>query len=189
MTTKDINLLIQQHQNGQKEYLDQIFNALYKEIKAIAGHQLKSLNPGDTITPTALANECYLKMVQLNQIPNTDKRHFMQYLSKCMRSFLIDAIRAKQSIKRQGEMAVTQITHFVGDEDVNIRMIDIEQILETVEAVDLRLAEVLQYKLLFSLTYREIGLLLGLSERQTIRLWKQAKTLMLTLMESTHDEN
>ncbi len=183
MNAEDITLLIQQHHQGKKDHFDQIFNALYLEIKAIAGHQLKALNPGDTITPTALANECYLKMVQLNQIPKTDKRHFMQYLSKCMRTFLIDAIRAKHSIKRHGAVAVTRITHFVGEDDVNLRLIDIERVLDQVEAVDPRLAEVLQYKMIFSMTYKEIGLLMGVSERQIIRQWNQAKTLMLTLIE------
>ncbi len=183
MNAEDITLLIQQHHQGKKDHLDRIFNVLYQEIKAIAGHQLKSLNPGETITPTALANECYLKMAQLNQIPNADKRHFMQYLSKCMRTFLIDAIRAKHSIKRQGEMAVTHISQYVGEQDVNLRMIDIERVLEQIEAVDPKLAEVLQYKMLFSLTYKEIGLMMGVSERQIIRLWNQAKALMLTLVE------
>jgi len=188
MTPGDITKLLQKHKDGDGKHLNEIYVSLYQEIKAIAGQQLKSLNPGQTITPTALANECYIKLAQLKHLPQTDKRHFMLYLAKSMRSYLIDSIRQKQSIKRKAQIANTGISQFVGDSDININMLDIERLLDMVETVDIKLAEVLQYKMIFNLTFKEIAGILDLSERHVIRLWNQSKALLLTLLETHESE-
>ena len=188
MTLGDITTLLQKHKNGDVEHLNEIYATLYLEIKAIAGNQLKSLNPGQTITPTVLANECYIKMAQLNDLPNTDKRHFMLYLAKSMRSFLIDSIRQKHSQKRQALVTQSGISQYIGDEDINIRLMDIERLLDVVESIDPQKAEVLQYKMIFNLTFKEMSDILQLSERQIIRLWNQSKALILTLMDTQVDE-
>jgi len=64
---------------------------------------------------------------------------------------------------------------------------DIDRMLNLVDEVDHVLAEILQYKLIFNLTYIEIGDLLNKSDRHIQRLWKRAKSLLIALM--NFDEN
>lgn len=181
--------LFEQIQNGDHSQIDEVYSILYNDIKAIAAYQIQLVNSGDTVTPTVLANECYLKLIKSKNIPSVDRRHFMQYLSKSMRSFLLDTLRAKNSKKRKGLNVDTPITQFVGLNDVDIRFMDIDRMISLVDKVDQVLAEILQYKLIFNLTYIEIGDLLNKSDRQIQRLWKNAKTLLLALLKANGIEN
>ena len=65
MSIGQITLLLQQVSDGDKQVLNDVYQLMYTEIKSIASYQLKHLNTGQTITPTVLAHECYIKMSQL----------------------------------------------------------------------------------------------------------------------------
>ncbi len=182
MDINEITQLLQRHRRGEGDQLDRVFAALYKDIRALAGHQLKNLRPGHTITPTALANECYLKLAEVRQLPPLDRRHFMHYLGKAMRRYLIDELRGKQSQKRKGQNVGEGLSELVGDSDIQLRVLDIERMLDRVEAVDPQLAEVLQCKLIFNLTHAEIAELMQVTERHAVRLWTRAKALLLSLL-------
>ena len=68
MSEKSITILLQELNAGNKELLNDIYSQLYNEIKAIATNQISKLNTGETITPTIMAHECYLKLVRQNNI-------------------------------------------------------------------------------------------------------------------------
>lgn len=167
-----------------KERLNQIYDFLYSDIKSIARKQINLLNTGQTITPTVLAHECYLKLYQAQDLSLESRRHFLACLARSMRMFLIDTLRAKQSQKRQHEVEV--ITEFVGDSDLPLHLLDFDRVLDQIEQVDERLAHIVQYRLLFKLSVAEQAELLGLSERQVTRLWKQGKAMLLAMLKETH---
>src|SRR5690606_4278308 len=96
-----ITALLTEIKAGRKDLVDEVFALLYAEIKQLAGHQLKQLSPGQTITPTVLAHECYLKVANTEQLKLTNKRHFLHYLCLSMRAYLVDNLRAKSTAKRQ----------------------------------------------------------------------------------------
>jgi len=68
MQKKSITVLLHELNAGNKELLDDIYVRLYDDIKAIAMNQINNLKTGETITPTVMANECYLKLVKQNNI-------------------------------------------------------------------------------------------------------------------------
>ncbi len=184
MSASQVTALLNQASLGNKQVLNDVYELLYTDIKAIAGFQLRQLNTGQTITPTVLAHECYLKLYQTKNIPIQTKRHFLNCLAKTMRMYLIDALRAKSSQKRKGQQVDSGITEFVGDENVSFKLIEIDLILEQIVQVDEKLAEILQYKLIFNLTFSDIATVLELSERQVMRLWKQAKALLMAMLDT-----
>ena len=177
-----ITVLLQQSEQGDSEVLNDVYELLYEDIKSIAGFQLKQMQSGETITPTVLAHECYLKIAQTEGIPIENRRHFLNCLSRSMRLYLIDVLRAKQSQKRQAVHVAKHLTEFVGSEGVSLKVIEIDLALDKVEKVDKQLAEILQHKMIFNLTFKEMALILELSERHVMRLWKQAKALLLAML-------
>ena len=189
MSIGKITVLLQQVSDGDKQVLNDVYQLMYTEIKSIAGFQLKHLNTGQTITPTVLAHECYLKMYQLADVPIQDKRHFMNCLAKTMRMYLIDVLRAKSSQKRKGKMVHSGITEYVGEEDVAFRLMEIDRLLDRIAEIDENLAEVLQQKLIFNLTFSEMAELMSLSERQVMRLWKQAKALLMAMLNTEEEDS
>lgn len=181
MDKQAITALLTEIKSGRKDLVDEVFGLLYTEIKSIAGHQLKQLSPGQTITPTVLAHECYLKVANNEDLQLNNKRHFLRYMGISMRAFLVDSLRAKSSAKRHHIKSAKSLSDCVGDSQLNFRVMEMETILKRIERIDDRLFEILQLKVLLGLTYREISETIDLSERQVIRRWQQAKALALAI--------
>lgn len=188
MVNHQVTALLNQSILGDDHVLNDVYEILYDEIKAVAGFQLKQIQTGNTITPTVLAHECYLKLCQTNQIPIENKRHFLNCLARSMRMYLIDALRAKQSIKRHAVQASDKLTDLVGSGDVSFKLLEIDLALNKIEKIDQQLAEILQHKLMFNLTFKEIGEVLNLSERHIMRLWKQARALLIAMVDAENSE-
>lgn len=189
MFNHQVTALLNQSNLGDASVLDDVYEILYHDIKAIAGFQLQQIKTGQTITPTVLAHECYLKMYQTDHLTVENRRHFLNCLARSMRLYLIDVLRAKNSQKRQSHQVAYGLTEFVGTEDVSFKLIEIDLALNKIEKIDQQLAEILQHKLIFNLTFKEIAAVLTLSERHVMRLWKQAKALLIAMLsDSVADE-
>ena len=189
MQKKSITILLNELKAGNKELLDDIYVRLYDDIKAIAMNQINKLKTGETITPTVMANECYLKLAKQNNINLKSKKHFLNYLAKSMRLLLIDIIRAKSSAKRAHFSTLQSYSIIVGDADIDIDVIEIDRLLKKIERINVEYCQMLEYKLIFNLTFKEISELIDKSERQVMRIWRQASTLIMALSkENTKEE-
>ncbi len=188
MTAENITQLLDQARLGDKQRLDEVYQLLYTEIKSIAGFQLKQLRPGQTITPTVLAHECYIKIIQTKTVTPQNRRHFLNYLSTSMRRYLIDALRAKKRLKRDQLPVDIGMTQFVGDHDVEFHLMEIDLMLSRIEEIDAPLAELLQFKLIFNLTFAEIAEVVEMSERHVIRRWKHGRVLLLAMLKEQKKE-
>ncbi len=188
MEKQSITILLEKVKNGDKHLLDEIYTQLYSEIKAIAMNQISKLRTGETITPTVMANECYIKLVNQNHINLDNKRHFLNYLAKSMRLLLIDIIRAKSSIKRK-HLTVTKSYNLIeGEQDIDFNFLEIDLLLKKVERINIQYSQMLEYKLIFNLTFKEISQLIDKSERQVMRIWKQSVTLIMALSKENRNE-
>ena len=181
MSSQSITVLLQKLKAGDKYLLDDIYTQLYSEIKAVATNQISQLNTGETITPTVMANECYIKLSKQNNINLSNKRHFLNYLAKSMRLLLIDVIRAKSSIKRQHLNTTKNYSLIEGEADIAFDLLEIDLLLKKIERINVEYSQLLEYKLIFSLTFKEISDIINKSERQVMRMWKQAVTLIMAL--------
>lgn len=188
MSTHLITELLNDSLSGNEQALGQVYELLYSEIKSIARIQLSRLQPGQTITPTVLVNECFLRIQKNQSFEAVNKKHFMNCLALCMRRYLIDQLRSQKSAKRDGQPVDHSITEVVGTEDVCCHLFDLELLLNKVMQIDPQLAEVLQYKLFLNLTFKEMSGVLEVSEKQLKRRWKQAKILILTISGESHTQ-
>jgi len=184
MQAGQITVLLNQGNPNNKADLDHIYALLYNEIKAIANNQLALIHNNNTISATVLANECYLRLIQLEKPNHQDRRHLLNYLAKAMRRFLIDQIRSKNRDKRKGQVSHQHMSQILGTKDVDFDLLEIDLLIDKLAKIDPHLAELFQQKIIFNFTFKELAELFELSERQVIRQWNQAKTLLLTMIES-----
>lgn len=184
MQAGQITILLNQTNPSNKADLDHIYALLYNEIKAVANNQLAHIHNNNTISATVLANECYLKLVQLEKPNHQDRRHLLNYLAKAMRRFLIDQIRSKNRDKRKGQVSHQHMSQVLGAKDVDFNLLEIDRLIDRLAEIDPHLAELFQQKIIFNFTFQEMAEMFDLSERQIIRQWNQAKTLILTMIES-----
>ena len=188
MSKQSITILLKKLCAGEKDQLDNIYSQLYSEIKAIAIKQISKLNTGETITPTVMANECYIKLSKQNNINLSNRRHFLNYLAKSMRLMLIDIIRAKSSIKRHHFTVTKSYSLIEGEQDIDFDLLEIDLLLKKVERINVEYCELLEFKLIFNLTFKEISEVVNKSERQVMRIWRQAVTLIMALSKENRDD-
>jgi len=98
-----------------------------------------------------------------------------------MRLLLIDILRSKSSNKRQHVTTNQTFSMIVGEDDINLEWLEIDLLLKKIERINVEYSELLEYKLIFNLTFKEISELIDKSERQVIRNWNNATALILAL--------
>ena len=164
-----------------KDSLNKVFELMYPEIKRIARSQLLRLNSGQTITPTVLVNECYLKLSKPSQLSFENRQHFIHTAARCMRQFLVDRIRNNQRQKRSGEKVSEGLTQIIGSEDINFQLLELDETLSALEKIDEDLAKLVELKFFSGHSLIEIAEIYGVSKRTIIRRWNVAKSFMSAL--------
>lgn len=162
--------------------LSDVYAAMYADIKRMAQSQLSRLPAGQTITPTVLAHEAYVKMQIALPRQYQNRRHYLRALGQTMRHFLIDLARHKSTLKHGEQVDGFTLAASQGAADIDIDLLDLDQALGFVAEIDHALMDMLQMKIFLGLTFAEMAEVLEISERQCMRRWKQAKTLLTTVI-------
>ncbi len=181
MSEQAITVLLQRVKAGEKELLNDIYSRLYADIKNIAQFQINKLNTGETITPTVLAHDCYIKLLKQNKVNIKDSSHFLNCLSISMRQLLIDVYRSKLGSKHNHIDFTQEFGEVPGTTDIDFKILELDRLLAKVQKINKSYATILNYKIILSMTFPEIAKVIGKSERQTIRIWNQAKSLLVAL--------
>jgi len=189
MSDQAITVLLERVNAGEKELLNDIYSRLYADIKDIAQYQINKLNTGQTITPTVLAHDCYLKLAKQNNINVENSAHFLNCLSISMRQLLIDVYRSKSSLKKQHAIVTQDYNDISGSDDIDFKILEIDRLLNKVAKINQKYSEILNYKIILSMTFAEISELTGQSERNISRIWHQAKTLLTALANDNSKNN
>ncbi len=170
------------------DFMDKAFVELYPDIKKIAHAQVNRLKPGQTITATVLVNECYLKLQDKIKLQVRNEKHFFCLIAKCMKHYLIDEIRGKNRNKRNAALQTSLITQLIGEQNINIKLIEIIRAIEKLETIDNDLAELVNLHCFGGFTFDEISQATNQSKRQLIRKWKIAKTIIITLLDENYED-
>ncbi len=170
-----------------EDAISQAFTQMYPEIKKIAHAQLHKLQPGKTITATVLVNECYLKLQHKHRLNIQDDKHFYCLIAKCMKHYLIDEIRGKNRSKRSAALQTSLVSQVMGEQNINTQLIEVIRAVDRLEQIDPVLAELVNLHCFGGFTFAELSHTLSKSKRQLIRKWQVAKTMIITLLEESHD--
>lgn len=168
---------------NNRDTLDQVFKILYPEIKKLANAQLARLNTGQTITPTVLVNECYMKLSKPDKLSFENRKHFICTIAKCMRQFLVDRVRKNMRLKRAGEISQEPITQIMGASDVDFKLLEIDEILTKLEHIDPDMAKLAELRFFSGHSLQEIADINNVSKRTIIRKWKVTKTFIISLVD------
>ncbi len=180
----DITVLIQQAQAGDADAAAQLFEQLYPDLRRVARARLAGHQRNTLLDTTALVHECFLKLHQAQRLQNADRRHFMAYASRAMRSVIVDFARERLAERRGGGQEHVPIDTTMAERIGNAEdeILDVHAALEQLAAVEPRLAQVVEMRYFGGLTEVEIGEALGLTERTVRRDWNKARLLLLALL-------
>jgi RNA polymerase sigma factor (TIGR02999 family) len=99
---RDVTLILDDLVSGRSDAASELLPIVYAELRAVAAAQMARLRPGQTLQPTALVHEAYLKLVRGRDPGWQGRGHFFGAAAQAMREIIVDHVRRKAAAKRGG---------------------------------------------------------------------------------------
>lgn len=170
---KDVTLILQRIQEGQAEASEDLFPAVYDELRRMAAAKMSMERVDHTLSSTALVHEAYVRLVDTDSAREWNSRgHFFSAAAEAMRRILVEHARAKLTLKRGGALnrssVLTELTELPTDPAL---LIDFNEALSRLESEDAESAELVKLLLFAGLSVAEAGRALGMSRKVAYRHW------------------
>lgn len=156
--------------------VDRLFELAYGELRSLAAARLRAERPDHTLNATALVHEAYVKLVGQRQTDWKNRAHFFAIAARAMRRILINYAKARKAEKRGGGAPLVTFDEAEGPRVAGPdQLLEIDQALEELAALDERQARVVECRFFVGLQDREIAESLGISIPTVQRDWRMAR--------------
>lgn len=172
--------LLQAWGQGDQAAFEELIPLVHEELRRLAQRELRRERPGHSLQATALVNEAYLRLIDLNRIEWHDRAHFFAMAARMMRRILVDSARARGNQKRGGGAPRVSL-----DEALQVSktpgcdLVALDDALKTLGAMDPRKAQVVEMRFFGGLTVEESAAALHVSVDTVMRDWRVAKVWLL----------
>ena len=140
---------------GDKAALDELIPLVQDELRRIARRCLYGERAGHSLQATALVNEAFLRLVDIQQIDWQNRVHFLAMSARLMRRVLVDLARARQAAKRGGDaVRVTFDEALMPGREPEGDLVKLDDALEALAALDQRKSRVVELRFFGGLTAR-----------------------------------
>jgi RNA polymerase sigma-70 factor (ECF subfamily) len=170
-----ITQLLHEASKGNKVAVDELIPLVYDQLRHLAARSLAAERPGHTLRATALVHEAYLRLAGAD----TDWQNRLQFYavaSRTMRRILVDHARSRGRQKRgSGAEKVSLDEAIAVGEEMSLDLVDLDDALKSLEAVDPRKSRIIELLFFGGLTYDESAAALNISPATLHRELKVAK--------------
>jgi RNA polymerase sigma factor (TIGR02999 family) len=172
---------------GDDDARDELIPLVYKELRKMAGARMARERPGQTLQPTALVHEAFLRLFGKDK-PNWENRgHFFGAAAEAMRRILIERARSKARLMRGGDRQRVELESGTGrSEPSPLEVLAVDEALTRLEAIDERMAQVVKLRYFAGLTLEEVAAALDVSLSSVNRLWSASRAWLQNELQ-THD--
>ena len=177
----EVTRLLDEVVAGRSQAASDLLPLVYAELRRLARAQMARLRPGETLQPTALVHEAYLKLVGSADPGWSGRGHFFGAAAQAMRELIVDHIRRKSAVKRGGGLPKLELDSAnavaaaaPGLEDA----LAVDVALARLEAEHPRRAKVVVMRYFGGLTEEEIAEALGVTVRTVEREWRFARAYL-----------
>lgn len=171
--------LLNAARSGDQDASRQVYELVYAELKRAARAALRRGTAANTLTPTVLVHEVFLRFSGRAAAPVRDRGHFYALAARAMRQIVVDQARRRGAEKRGGGLQVAdfeQALSFEAADSASALALDVA--LTSLEARDPDLAGLVESRFFAGLTFQEIAELSGRSERSLRRDWELARSYL-----------
>ncbi len=176
-------------QSGDRVSAEQLLPIVYDQLRDIAARQMRGEAENNTLQPTALVHEAYLKLVDQSRVNWKGRTHFVAVAAQAMRRILVDHARHRQALKRGG--AFQRITlderlavEWQSDQD----LLSLECALEKLSQLDQRQAQIVEMRFFGGLQIDEVAEALGMSKRSVEREWMMIRAWLRRELSESRSE-
>ncbi|HYX23956.1 MAG TPA: ECF-type sigma factor [Thermoanaerobaculia bacterium] len=161
---------------GETDAAARLLPLVYEELRRLARARMARLGPGQTLTPTELVHEAYLRVAGGKHDSFEGRRHFFFAVSRAMRDLIVESARRKGSLKRGGNsLRLSLETAEIAIESPQENVLALDLALQKLERESPDRARVVQLSYFGGLTHPEIAQVLGLSRATVERRWSYAR--------------
>lgn len=175
--TPPITALLQKWRHGEQDAFDEVIQYVYNDLRRRAGAYIRAERDGESLQPTGLVHEAFIKLVDKRAIDWQDRNHFFAIAAQAMRRILVDRVRAKRRDKRGGEHADLPLdgAETISSDRDGIDLVALDEALTSLAAFDERQARIVELKYFGGLTLEETAELLNISPATVKRDWQIAR--------------
>ena len=165
---------------GDETALDQLIPLVHDELRRLARRHMAGERVGHTLQATALVNEAYLRLIEVNQVRWQNRAHFFAMASRVMRRILVDAARARGFQKRGGGAETVSLDEaLLISGEPRQELIALDDALNALAAFDLRKSQVVEMRFFGGLSVEETAEALHVSADTVMRDWRLAKVWLV----------
>ena len=149
---------------GDRQSLDSLLPVVYQELRRLAAAYIRNEKPGQTLQPTALVHEAYLRLMKDRPERWQNRAHFCAIAAHSMRQILIERARARNAQKRWGDKArVTLDEALIHGGEQSVDLLALDSALERLAALDPEQARIVELRFFGGLSVEETADALGVS--------------------------
>ena len=188
----DLTLILQKIERGDAQAADQLLPLVYGELRKLAAAKMAHEAAGQTLQPTALVHEAWLRLGGNAQPDWQNRAHFFAAAAEAMRRILIDRARRRHAVRHGGGLERTSADALErelapsGADDAEL--LDVHEALDALARHDARKAALVKHCYFAGLTLKEAALVLGISEPTARRDWSYARAWLFNEIKRLRSE-
>jgi len=173
----EVTQILSGFEAGDRRTAEDLLPLVYDELRRLAADKLGREKPGQTLQPTALVHEAYLRLIGAEKCREWNGHaHFFAAAAEAMRRILVDRARQRRSQKRGGGRARIDFQEdAIAAPEARDEILAVNEALAGLAAVDPRAAQLVNLRYFAGLSIDETAEVLGISPRSADRLWSYAR--------------
>ena len=180
----EVTQLLARIEQGDGDAADELLPLVYEELRKMAAARMAHEPPGQTLQPTALVHEAWLRLADGQPQHWNSRNHFFMAAAEAMRRILVERARRKARLKRGGgqqRVPLEELDLAVNSDSETLLLV--EEALERLAAQDPVKAELVSLRFFVGLSLAEAAPVLGVSEPTAKRYWAYARAWLFQEIE------
>jgi len=172
----EVTRLLKAIQAGDAGSSEALLPLVYEELRKLAASHMARERPGQTLQPTALVHEAYLRLIGGNDVDWNNRGHFFGAAAQAMRRILVEQARRRGRIKRGGDLQRVPLEDLPDGRNTDeIDFVVLDEALRRMELEDERMARVVMLRFFAGLSVEDTAEVMGVSPMTVKRDWSCAK--------------
>lgn len=173
----DVTRIPDRVNQGEPPPAEELLPRVYEELRKLAAHKMANESAGQTLQPTALVHEAWLRLGGDAQPAWANRAHFFAAAAEAMRRILVERARRRTALKRGGgadrvSLDEVEIPIFVADDE---RLLAVDEALEKLAAIHPRQAELVKLRYFTGMTFEEAAAVLSIAVPTAKEWWAYAR--------------
>ena len=172
----EVMQLLSHVESADRSAVDRLFAAVYQQLHDLAGQYFRREPEGNTLQPTALVHEAYMKLVDQSQVNWQGRTHFFAVAAQAMRRILVDHARRRGATKRGGNrhrIALDDNLAIESNHDADL--LALESALTKLTKLDPCQGQMVELRFFGGLSVADVAKVMGISTRSVEREWTMVR--------------